>query len=264
MFYILGIVIDWIKKIPYRLYYFIIDTYKYYKNKEYEKFNLYGLYIYVGMFGSSKTISITRRAKKLAKRYKNLKILTNYQLYNFPKHTEIIPLKNFQQIIDVEGDTLILIDEISSIFNSRNWAKGGIPYDLIGLLLQVRKQRKVIFATAQIYKQVDALLRQITYEVVECSTVSLGVSRRLVINKHYDAFEYEQTMDTYGVKPMPLRRFTFIQTDELRKSYDTMEMIDKAKKQEFLSSKEILEKQGITTGTVLESSVKKIKTIKRK
>lgn len=244
-----------IPNIPRLLYYKIIDIYRYFKYREWEKFRMYGLYIYLGMFGSGKTISMVNKAYKLCKKYKDLKVLTNFKLEGFPEHTEIIPLTNYRQIIDIEGNTLILLDEISSIFNSRNWAKAGIPADLIGLLLQVRKERKVIMGTAQRYKHVDALIRQITAQVIECSTLF----NRWTKNIYYDALEYEQTIDMYNIKPIPLERDMFIQTEKIRKLYDTYEMIDKAKKQEFLTDKEILEKNGISTITIIPNESKKKK-----
>lgn len=251
-----AILFDYIPKLPILLILKCKDIYNYYKNKEWEKFNMFGLYIFIGMFGTGKTISMVHRAYKLAKKYPNLKILTNIKLVNFPEHTEIIQLTNFNQIIEVSGDTLILLDEISSIFNSRSWSKNGIPPDLIGLLLQVRKERKVIFSTAQRFKQVDALIRQITFVVVQCNTL-FG---RWTFNKEYDAYDFELTQDTYNMYPIALDRYSFLQTDKIRSLYDTYEMIDKAKKEKFLSSQEILEKQGSTCVQVKEP--KKVKMFK--
>ncbi|WP_069650996.1 zonular occludens toxin domain-containing protein [Caloranaerobacter ferrireducens] len=254
-----ALIFDYLPKIPHLLYWKIIDLYRYVKYREWEKFNLYGLYIWIGMFGTGKTISMVKTAYDLCKKYKDLKILTNIKLTGFPKHTKIIPLTNYDQIIEIDGNTLILLDEISSIFNSRNWAKNGVPADLIGLLLQVRKERKVIFATAQRFKHVDALIRQITFCVVESKTLF----KRWTFNKYYDAEEYEQTIDIYNFKPNPLRRLSFIQTDRLRRMYDTYEMISKAKKQEFLTPVEILEKQGVVSSvTILDKDTKK--TLKKK
>lgn len=237
---ILTLIFDYIPKIPKFIILKLIDLYNYFKNKEWEIFQMFGLYIYIGMFGTGKTISMVERAYHLANKYSKIKILTNFNLTNFPQHTEIIKLTNFQQIIDIEGDTLILLDEISSIFNSRSWSKAGIPPDLIGLLLQVRKERKVIFATAQRFKQVDALIRQITFRVVICNTLF----KRWTFNKEYDAYDYELTQDTYNYLPSCEGRSSFLQTNKVRSLYDTYEMIDKAKKEEFISQKEILEKQG--------------------
>ena len=250
---IIALFTDYIPKIPKYLIFRIKDIIKYYKNKEWENFVMFGLFIYLGKFGTGKTCSMVDRAYHLAKKYKHLKILTNFNLYNFPEHTEIIPLTNFNQIVDISGDTLILIDEISSIFNSRNWSKGGIPADLIGLLLQVRKEKKVIFATAQVFKQVDALIRQITFEVVVCNTIG----QRWTFQKQYDALDYEKVMDTYDLLPRCLSRSSFLQTEQVRSRYDTYEMIDKAKKQEFLSPEEILNKQGSSIGVQLKEEKKK-------
>ncbi|MTI49976.1 MAG: hypothetical protein FH761_19300 [Firmicutes bacterium] len=242
-----AIIFDYIWKIPSLIFWKVIDLYRYIRYKEWRNFTMFGLYVWIGMFGTGKTISMVNRAYGLCCKYKDLKILTNIKLEHFPAHTEIIKLTNYDQILEIEGNTLILLDEISSIFNSRNWSKNGVPSDLIGLLLQVRKEKKVIFSTAQRFKHVDALIRQITFCVVEAKTHF----NRWTFNKYYDAEEYEQTIDVYNFKPNCLQRNSFIQTTKIRNLYDTYEMIDKAKKQEFLSPAEILEKQGTTSSAVI-------------
>ena len=230
-----------------------IDLYRYLKNKEWKLFTGYGLHIYIGLFGKGKTISMVKKAYDIACSYPQVTILTNIKLQNFPAHTNIIQLQNFKQIIDAPADTLILLDEISSILNSRRWDKEGVPPALLGQLLQIRKQRKMILATAQRFEHVDKLIRDITYSVRDCNT-HFG---RWTFVTYYDAFDYERQN---AMKPTVAYDFAdFLQTDKLRDSYDTYELIDSMKKEEFLTDKEILDRQAAGNGDIVIGLDKKKK-----
>lgn len=247
------VLFSYIPKIPKFIYWKAIDLYRYIKNKEWTQFKGFGLHIYVGLFGKGKTISMVEKALAIAKAYPQVTILTNIKLFNFPEHTNIIPLTNFQQIIDSPGDTLILLDEISSILNSRRWDKEGVPPALLSQLLQIRKQRKMILATAQRFMHVDKLIRDITFSVRECDTMA----GRWTFTKTFDAWEYERSNE---MKPAyPYAFDCFIQSDALRESYDTYELIDSMKKEEFLSDAEVISKQGVSGDVFVSVDSKKPK-----
>jgi hypothetical protein len=247
------VIYTYIPMTPHFAYWKLIDLYHYIKNREWKEFTGYGLHIYVGLFGAGKTISMVEKARRIAQAYPQVTILTNIRLFNFPAHTRIEPLVNFKQIIEAPGDTLILIDEISSILNSRRWDKEGVPAALLSQLLQIRKQRKMLLATAQRFLHVDKLIRDITFTVRDCNTIS----GRWTFTKVYDAWDYERATD---LKPCyPIGYGTFIQTDKLRESYDTYELIDSFKKEDFLSDGEILERQGVVNGDVVVAIDKKPK-----
>lgn len=140
------------------LYYLGLDFYEYIRYRKWNQWNGFGLNIYVGMFGKGKTLSATKYVIANAKRY-NLNVLSNIKLNGI----EYIPLTNWQQIVDCPGNTIILIDEISTVFNARNWKDFNI--NLLFQLLQCRKNKKEIIATAQRFAHVDKLLRDITYNL---------------------------------------------------------------------------------------------------
>lgn len=140
------------------------------------------------------------------------------ELYNFPEHSKIEKLTDFQQIIDAPNNTLVLIDEISSIFNSRKWQTNGIPDDLLFTLLQCRKTNKEIFGTAQEFAHIDVFFRKITFTVRQCECLS----GRWNFVRVYDGYEYERSKI-----PMLSYKYSFIQTDEIRTLYDTREIIKK-------------------------------------
>jgi hypothetical protein len=231
----------------------IKDTYNYYKNKEWEVFNGFGLHIYVGMFGSGKTSSMIRDAYCICKKYKSVRLLSNMKIMNFPKWTKIEELKNYKQIVNCPENTLILIDEISTIFNSREWKKEGIPAPLLSTLLQVRKQNKMLYATAQRFIHVDALMRQITFTVRDCECWR----GRWNWVRVYDGYEYEKsnTMNPAEMKYL----YSFIQTDKIRGLYDTFELVEKMKKTDYIDEKEILEKQGLVSEIGVVEKRKKLR-----
>lgn len=217
----------------------IVDLVRYYKNKGYKEFKGFGLHIYVGKFGSGKTSSLVHDAYERALRYPQLTILTNMELKNFPKHTKILPLTNYQMIIDAPKNTLIIIDEISTVFNSRDWKTEGIPAALLGMLLQVRKERKMIYATAQVFSHVDSLIRGITFSVRECKCIA----GRWNIVKVYDAKDYETKINNTVHQPKLENIYGFIQTNFIRNLYDTSEMVEKMKKTKYITDSETLQKQ---------------------
>jgi hypothetical protein len=240
------------------LFYKIKDIIKYYKNKEWLIFDGFGLHFYVGLFGSGKTSTMVRDAYKLAVRYPQMNILTNLKLINFPEHTNIIQLEHYRQIITCPPDTLILIDEISSIFNSRDWKKGGIPAPLLSTILQVRKERKMLYCTAQRFQHVDALFRQITFTVRDCSCVHKRWNFVFV----FDGFEYENA--NVMCPAVELERYSFVQTDKIRGLYDTYEMVQKMQTTDYISDKEILEKQGISSNVCVVNNADDVLKKKKK
>ena len=64
-------------------------------------------------------------------------------------------------------------------------------------------------------------------------------------------------------KPVPYQYSAVIQSDHLRNMYDTYELIDNFKKQDFLSSDEIINRQGSNV-TIIASNEKPKKTLKER
>lgn len=237
------IVFDYFPLIPSFIYWKVIDVYRYFKNKEWKIFDGFGLHIFVGLFGKGKTISMVERAYRIAKKYPYVNIYTNIELKNFPVPQRIYKLTSYKQIIDAPGDSLFVIDEISTLFQSRNWSS--FPMPLLSQLLQVRKKKKMILATAQLFEHVDKLIRDVTFSVIDCN----NYFSRWQFATTYLAFDWERANVMQPAKPVAYH--CFIQTDKIRASYDTYEMIDNLKKEKFLSSEEILTRQASNESSIV-------------
>lgn len=218
----------------------IDDLFYYIKNKDYKKFNGWGLHLYVGKFGSGKTLTMIRDAYNICKTYPEVTLLTNVCVFNFPKNTKIIPLNNVNDILNSPENTLCVIDEIGTIFNSRDFTnKQAMPKMLFQHICQCRKRKLMIIATTQRWNFLDKQLRDITATVTETRTSFKYPFSRLCVARIYEAVEYDLA---FGNPLMPLKPIdvdVYISFDKVRNRYDTSELIDTIMKSEYISEQEI-------------------------
>ncbi|WP_313134327.1 zonular occludens toxin domain-containing protein [Anaerocolumna sp.] len=233
-------------------YYGIKDIYNYFKYKKWKIWQGYGLNIYVGMFGKGKTLSAANYVISQAKRY-NLHVLSNIKLFDIPYE----PLLNYQQIIESPENTIILIDEVSTLFNARSWKDFNI--NLLFQILQCRKNKKQLVCTAQRFAHVDKLLRDITTYVIDCNKYW-----RFLSNTYYDAWDYENMSNAAMIRHVG-KEWNFV-ADKWYANYDTSELIDNVKKTDFLSNEEIINLRGVTEFNALgvKKPKKKLKKYMKK
>jgi len=229
-------------KFPKFLMLFIRDLYDYLKNHRWQKFEGWGLHIYCGKFGAGKTCTMVRDCYNLCCKYKGLTVITNLKLNNFPEDTTILPLNSIEDILNAPDNTIVLVDEIGTIFNSRDFMgkkEGCLPKILFQHLCQCRHRFMMIMGTVQRWGFLDKQLRDITSDVTLCSTFPAHPFSRMVTNCCYDAEEY----DLFYQSPMrPLIAISlevWLQTDFMRGLYDTKEMVNTMLTQQYVSDEEI-------------------------
>lgn len=231
----LGLMTKRMRVAPHALYLAAKDVHHYYKMHEDKHFHLFGLHIYLGKFGQGKTCSMVRDAYLLAKKYDDVSILTNLNITNFPDGVPIKKIKCIQDILDAPDNTIVLLDEIGTLFNSRdfmnNKRKGkdkepeGLPKVLFQYICQIRHRNMVIFGTVQRWGFLDKQLRQITRDVTVCSAFPDHPFSRMITNYVYDGEEYDMFYQS-PMRPLePLSVDVWVQTDFIRSLYDTNEMV---------------------------------------
>lgn len=220
--------------------YSVFDILSYIRFKKWNDFNLYGIDMYIGMFGHGKTLSMTHRAKKIYDKWGDqVRFISNYHLTDIP-YTKLI---NFNQLVDLgeEEDssyigTVVLIDEIETLLSHRNFAN--FPLPLLHLLMQQRKKRVVILCSAQRFFTVDKIFRSITTNVIDCNKYW-----RFQHMEVYDAWDLENAMNPRMIKR--LGNFWWFVRNKDFNSYDTSEMISKSAGEEFISNDEIIVRRGL-------------------
>lgn len=243
----IGLFFSRLKIFPRWLYWTIRDLILWIKNKGWKKFEGWGLHLYVARFGEGKTCSIVRDAYNICSDFPQVSLLTNINVQNFPVHTKIIPLNSPWDIINAEPNTLVLIDEIGTIFNSRDWSSkngGGVPKILFQHICQVRKRNVQILATTQHYRYLDIQLRRITSTVTVCSAFLKHPFTRMITNRVYNAEDYELFMDNPMFPLICMGASSYIQTDFLRSLYDTDELVTTLLSMDYVSDTEIIANSG--------------------
>lgn len=222
-----------------------LDLFHWLISRGWTVFEGWGLHIYIGKFGQGKTCSMVRDAYNLCCRYPYLNILTNVQLNNFPEGCKIEKLTSARQILDAPDNTIVIIDEIGTIFNSRDWnsSKGGVPKPLFQHLCQCRHRHMMILATTQDWMFMDKQLRQITADVTVCSAWLAHPFSRMITNRVYDAREYTMFFENPMLPLTSIDFDVYIQSDKLRGLYDTKEMVETMLSMEFVPDAEILANQ---------------------
>lgn len=218
------------------------DLKKYIKRKGWNDFNYWGLHLFIGKFGGGKTISAVRRCYNICKSHKNVTVLTNLTLQGFPEDTKIIKLVNSEQIRELPDKSIVLIDEIGTIFNSRDFAssKKSVPKPVYQVILQCRHRRIMLLGTVQRWNLLDKQLRDIADTVTECHSYFPDPFARYTTCAEYDAQQY----DKWFANPLlPIRQigyYGYIQTNDLRSKYDTIEMVEGMLDAEYISDSEVL------------------------
>lgn len=257
----LGVIFKFIKHSAEIVYYtaYDITIYNFYR-KKYD-FCGWGVHLFTGKFGAGKTSYAVSKAYDIAYQFPQVTILTNIKLQNFPHWTEVRELKTAQDILNAPQNTLVLIDEIGTIFNSRDFSGGkcAVPKPLFQHLCQCRKRKMMIFGTVQRFNLLDKQIRDITADVTACHTHWAYPFVRWQTAYTFDIEEYEMYTENRTYRPRALKSDLIVQTNKLRQLYDTSELVQNMLGKEYLSDSEILaNREGIAQdGIVLDKKQQK-------
>lgn len=197
---------------------FVADIFS--KNPEF--FSHQGCIIFTGRQGRGKTIAMVEQALMWQKEYPKSRCITNlgYSMQDdeLDHWAKLINYKN-----GIQG-VICLIDEMQNWFSS-NQSKN-FPPEMLQVVTQNRKNRRVIMGTSQCFTRLAKPLREQATEVRKCFTL-LGC----ITFVH----RVEPELDSSGevVKWRHLGFYYFVHSDEIRQSYDTYKVIESLGKSGF-------------------------------
>lgn len=249
-----------IRKLPEFMTYHIYDKLLYWYFDLGANFYGWGVHLFTGKFGKGKTSYMMMKAYDLCCKYPQLSILTNIKVMNFPEWTNILKLETAQDILDAPENCLVLIDEIGTIFNSRDFSGGkcAVPKPLFQHLCQCRKRKLMIFGTVQRFNLLDKQIRDISATVSSCATFFAHPFSRMITVWKYDIDEYEKATANATYIPAVESKDVVIQSNQSRNLYDTSELVDNMLQKEYLDDEEILRNQeGSESGSLLQLLDKK-------
>lgn len=214
---------------------------------------------YTGLFGRGKTLSATHRVISLYNRYNGKRVydpfrkkwvtqvvcvLSNVNLTSIPyihldSMFQAVEYSKNAQEYDLLHDTLTitytLIDEASTQLNSRSFKTNFSNPLLLNTILTSRHWKLGFILTSQRFNHMDALMRQVTQNVINCKKVW-----RFQLLNYYDAWELENSTNIELVKP--IRRTCWFVTNKDYANYDTHACVDTLSKDpsDQLSSEEVM------------------------
>lgn len=188
-------------------------------------FREFGIHIVVGAQGSGKTMTVAYLLQEWAKVYPRLKIQTNMAYLH--ENNELL---HWKQLISNNNGIygyVSVIDEIKTWFSNAD--SKNVPPEVLSQICQVRKQKKAIIGTVQVFSEMAKAFRSQTHTIyvpktyLGCLTVVFKTKPQYY-NDETDSFKKYTGF------------FVFAHTKELRESYDTLKTIEKYKNYDFENS----------------------------
>lgn len=168
---------------------------------------VYGFTLFCGRQGGGKTYSAVKYICELVRKY-NCKVITNT-----PLDIECVQIKDISVIpYLIKNDTnyIIFLDEIQTLFDSRK-----MDNDFYTLFCQLRKRGIKIVGTSQIFERCALQLREQVNDLYYCKTF-LGCLT--MCTKIFPVINSSGKIES---RPLVLGRTIFVQSDDIRKKYDT-------------------------------------------
>lgn len=262
----LGLLWKKIKALPGFVCYFVYDLLNWLVFREYRIFTGWGIHLYTGKFGKGKTSQAVIDTFKLCKKYPQVTVLTNIKLMNFPEHTKILELKTIDDILNSPENTICLIDEIGTLFNSRDFvgSKKSVPKSLFQHLCQCRKRKLVIFGTVQRFNLLDKQIRDVSADVTSCDSMPAYPFTRILQAVTFDIDEYEMYQTNPMYNPKIMKSNVVIQKNQYRQLYDTSELVQGLLEQQYISDSEILSNRGEPSQVFTDGTRKSRKALKNR
>lgn len=184
-----------------------------------------GIWVFCGPQGSGKTLSAVKCLKEMLKEYPKAKVCSNLEIRGIEQ--EIIPFEDYSQLTTLTNGVngiIFLLDEIHVIWNSLE--SKDIPISEMACFCQMRKDRRVIIGTSQVYGRIAKPIREQLKYVIDCHKV-LGCMQ---INDILDPTECQEQNGHLEAKV--LGRNIWLHSPELYESYDTLFKIKKIDRKE--------------------------------
>ena len=185
-------------------------------------FRYQGVIVFTGRQGSGKTVALVEQTLRMQHEYPSCKCIGNLAY----EHQDD-ELADWRQLIEYKNGhrgVIVQMDEMQNWFSS-NQSKN-FPPELLEVITQNRKNRRVILGTSQSFNRLAKPLREQTTEVRRCLTIAgcLTVVHRV-----------EPELNSQGeVEKWKHRGFYwFVHTPEIRDSYDTYHVIESLAKSGF-------------------------------
>ena len=187
-----------------------------------EFFRYQGCIVFTGRQGYGKTIAMAEQALRWRKEYPKAKCITNFALRD-----ESAKLNDWRLLVGYKNGiqgVIACIDEMQNWFSS-NQSKN-FPPEMLEVITQNRKNRRVIMGTAQSFNRLAKPIREQATEVRKCYTFFGCLT---FVHRVYPELDSNGDVDSWKHHGW----YYFVHNVELRESYDTWKVIESLKESGF-------------------------------
>lgn len=189
-----------------------------------------GIWVFTGPQGCGKTLSAVQCLQKICERYPKAIVCSNLAVKGV--NNQIIEFTDYNQLSElsngVEG-VIFFIDEIHILWNSLE--SKDIPISEMACFCQMRKNRRVIIGTSQVYTRITKPIREQLQYIIECH----NYFDLLQVNKLLDPADSVEVNGRVECKVLGSR--IWFHSPELYNSYETLNKINRLERKEKIQER---------------------------
>lgn len=182
-----------------------------------------GIWVFCGPQGSGKTLSAVQTLQKICKDYPKAIVCSNMHVKGITN--TIIPFEDYSQLRELDNGIygiIFLLDEIHVLWNSLE--SKDIPISEMACFAQMRKNRRVIIGTSQVYGRIAKPIREQLQYAIDCKNFFGCVQ----VNHILDPSEAIESNGVIQAKHVGTK--VWFHNPELYHSYETLNKIEKPKR----------------------------------
>lgn len=178
-----------------------------------------GIWVFCGPQGSGKTISAVQCVRELARDYPAARVISNI---DFEIGDGALPesFERYEQLSEEDNGIyglIFLLDEIHVLWNSLESKR--IPISEMAALCQMRKSRRIIIGTSQVYGRIAKPIREQLKYVIQCHNY-------LHVLQHNVVCDPAESVERNGhITPNVIAERWWFHTPELYESYETLDKV---------------------------------------
>lgn len=182
-----------------------------------------GIWVFCGPQGSGKTLSAVKCLKEMCRVYPKAMVVSNLEIRGLDR--PVIPFEDYSQLLTLSNGTdgiIFLLDEIHVLWNSLESKE--VPISEMAIFCQMRKDRRVIIGTSQVYGRIAKPIREQLQYIIDCNNLFNLVQVNKILDPA-DAQEKNGHIDSRVIGTQ-----IWCHTPELYESYDTLFKVKKAQR----------------------------------
>lgn len=184
-----------------------------------------GIWVFCGPQGSGKTLSAVQCLKEICKEYPKAIVCSNLNISGI--ENKFVQFTDYEQLKEMDNGIngiIFFLDELHILWNSLE--SKDIPISEMACFCQMRKNRRVIIGTSQVYSRIAKPIREQLQYAIDCRNY-FGLVQ---VNQILDPAESVEKNGVIEARHVGTK--IWFHRPELYNSYDTLFKIEKAKRVE--------------------------------